>query len=348
MKIKTTNDVIALNKTNKPIGITGIARCGTTFMNRQIYRQAVINNPTQPIGFVDEFMRIRTGIYEFYFDELPRLKPFKDTDAWAGYFFHQSYGFPGSTQAYDKGAEARKALLILEPRVRMLKEYDLSNVHMKVFPMDMVTAYICDQEFGHKVLDSYNWLFLYRKDWLEAYKSFVWGALHDKFHFYHEEELHDTDTWNHGGMKVKKAWANPFLAKMTIEQTYGEIHSIFSDQVDWTLLEMSQISGIEKNEDEFYELVKGGYEYKKYIPDDYWMRNPKVFEDKKKFVQDNLVHVEKLEKKAIKRMKEICHESKGLLNLSEDGLELFIDETKRRKGEPNLRAEKFAESFTIV
>ena len=70
-------------------------------------------------------------------------------------------------------------------------------------------------------------------------------------------------------MKVKKAWANPFLAKMTIEQTYGEIHSIFSDQVDWTLLEMSQISGIEKNEDEFYELVKGGYEYKKYIPDDY-------------------------------------------------------------------------------
>lgn len=346
--LKTTNDVLALNKTNKPVAITGMGRCGTTFMSRQIYRQAVINNPTEPIGFLDEFFRIRNGIYEFYWDELPRIKNYNDKDAWAGYFFRKSYGFPGSTDAYDKGEEADLALEIIAERVNKLKEYDLNNLHMKAFPMDLVTGYIADKECGMNILNSYNWIFLYREDWLKAYTSFVWGALHDKFHFYNDEELEDTSTWNHGGMKVKQVWANPYLAKMTIDQSYGEIYHLFTDEVDFNILEMKDISEIENNEEEFYNLVNGDYEFKKYIPDPYWMRNPKRFKNKNQFVEEHIKHVDKLKVKAVKRMREVCADSKGLLNLSEDGTKLYIDETKKKKGKPLFRPEMFGASFTQV
>ncbi len=348
MKIKTTNDVLSLNKTNKPVAITGMGRCGTTFMSRQIYRQAVINDPTKPIGFLDEFFRIRNGIYEFYWDELPRIKNYNDKDAWAGYFFRKSYGFPGSTDAYDKGEEADLALEIIAERVNKLKEYDLNNLHMKAFPMDLVTGYIADKKCGMNILESYNWIFLYREDWLKAYVSFVWGALHDKFHFYNDEELEDTSTWVHGGMKVKQVWANPYLAKMTIDQSYGEIYHLFTDEVDFNILEMKDISEIENNEEEFYNLVNGDYEFKKYIPDPYWMRNPKRFENKNEFVEAHIKHVDKLKVKAVKRMREVCADSKGLLNLSEDGTKLYIDESKKKKGKPLFRPEMFGASFTQV
>tara|TARA_A100001388_G_scaffold271163_1_gene249574 strand:+ start:2642 stop:3697 length:1056 start_codon:yes stop_codon:yes gene_type:complete len=335
--LKKTEEIISLAN-GKPIAVTGIGRSGTSFLNRQLFRQAVIDNPDVPQSFMEELLRVQPGVYEHHWEPIPRVKDYNKERAFQGYFFNtlsNTHGEIIPVNGRGEGATT-KALESLTPRIEKLKEYGLENIHMKIFPMDMCILAQIDEEFAHQILNHYHWIFLYREDWKDAYSSMLFGTLRDKFHFYDDEELSDTDTWYYGGKKESRSFVNPYMAGFVIDQSYSMIESLFTKDVSLSIIEMKEISEIPDNTQEFLDTKVS---YRHLIPDAFWTQTPKRFGYKKELAKKSLLNIEKAQVRAEKRLKQIVEGSHGLMSL--DGDKLSMDINNVRPGKPEFVPDAF-------
>ena len=323
--MKKTEDIISLAN-GKPLAVTGIGRSGTSFINRQLYRHAVMNS-SEPQGFLEEFMRLSRGIYEYQWEPIPRVKDFSQESAYGGYLF-SALSNKSNKRYSGFNLTTDEALEYLRPRIEKLKKHGLDNLHLKIFPIDFCVLHKIDEEFCKELLYHYHWIFLYREDWKDAFSSLLFGATRDKFHFYDDEDIMNTDTWKYGGAKDSKSFVNPYTSTAIMDQSYGMINSIFTKEVSCSIIEMKEIKEIPDNYNEFLNVNCP------YKPNDFWTQSPKMFSNKKEFTNQALINLDKAKDRAEKRLKQIVDGSNGLMTL--DGDSLRMDGSKLRYGKPLL------------
>lgn len=310
---KTAQQILDLNDTDLPISFAGVARGGTTFLQRSVWRQQIINNPENPIAYVDEGYRILPGHYELDFSgELPMMKSslFKGQDSMS---IAESFMFP------LHASNQKIVHPYIRERIGKFKEVPFENVNNKMFPVDFMILAQHDIEWSKKVLQSNFYVNTIRKDWLAALLSFFYAANIKQFHHYEGQEF-----------EKKEVWFNPLLVKNTIKQQTIAHYDLFSSEMPCKYIYTDELYDMEDNIEDWKKAVeKVPANLRRYIDVGIeWHGNPVIL-DKKPVYENYVTNYESFCKKAQRVMESWCEYTKGFFYLDGDN-NLLVDERKAR------------------
>lgn len=296
-------DLLKLNQSGKPLAVTGIARSGTTALQRMLWRQSVIENPDKIYTYLDEAYRILPGVYDIEFGDYPFLKPYRpeniDYDAGNS---KDSYLFPWRANNKDS---IRPYLRV---RIAGLKNYSFENTCTKVFPVDISVINQHDPDWAQKILKNHFWYSCVRQDFIASASSFFYATQIKQWHHFGDMELEEID-----------CWFNPLILKQVLHQQYGNLYNYFKD-TDHTIIYKEDLEKIEDNYKEFKDLE---FKQEHVQIGDAWLMTPKILEKEK--VYDKYVsNYETFKKKVRRLMESICKETNGYYVL--DGDKVFVDD----------------------
>ena len=310
MQIKTASDIVSLNNTNKPFVVSGVPRSGTTFLARTLYKQLKINNPSKPIGYMDEICRYVPGVIEYTWDDVPVLKDIQfDRDVKP---ITEKAGAPNELYDKDKyGIElVQDDLVRLTDRLKKVKEYPLDNILGKIFTQDLHIIKQVDEDYYNKLIDEYFWLYCYREKYIEGIISMLYAFNTMYYHYFDSSII--KSPWQEESLYI-----DPSNVKNVVLLLYGGVTDMFKT-ASIEFIPFSQLTELEDNTDEYMGLERNSL-----YPPDVWMVPPKYIADKPKKLETLIDNYDELYTKAKKLMK-VYARKEPLIHLSEDGESLWL------------------------
>lgn len=310
MQIKTASDIVSLNNTNKPFVVSGVPRSGTTFLARTLYKQLKINNPSKPIGYMDEICRYVPGVIEYTWDDVPVLKDIQfDRDVKP---ITEKAGAPNELYDKDKyGIElVQDDLVRLTDRLKKVKEYPLDNMLGKIFTQDLHIIKQIDEDYYNKILDEYFWLYCYREKYIEGVISMLYAFNTMYYHYFDTSVI--KSPWQQESLYI-----DPSNVKNVVLLLYGGVTDIFKNS-SVEFIPFSQLTQLEDNTDDYMKLKRD-----RLFAPDVWTVPPKYIADKPKKLESLIENYDELYKKTKKLMK-VYARRESLIHLSDDGESLWL------------------------